>query len=147
MTSPSQDVLEKVFGYPKFKGQQEAVIEAALQGRDSLVIMPTGGGKSLCYQIPAMLREGTGLIVSPLIALMQDQVTALHELGIEAEFLNSSQSLDESRDVMSRLRQGKLQLLYVAPERLAMQQTRSMLRDIPISLIAIDEAHCVSMGS
>ena len=144
MTSPSQDVLEKVFGYPKFKGQQEAVIEAALQGRDSLVIMPTGGGKSLCYQIPAMLREGTGLIVSPLIALMQDQVTALHELGIEAEFLNSSQSLDESRDVMSRLRQGKLQLLYVAPERLAMQQTRSMLRDIPISLIAIDEAHCVS---
>ncbi|MCH8336675.1 MAG: DNA helicase RecQ [Proteobacteria bacterium] len=144
MSLSSQNILQKVFGYPEFKGQQEAIIEAALQGRDSLVIMPTGGGKSLCYQIPAMLREGTGLVVSPLIALMQDQVTALHELGIAAEFLNSSQSLDERRDVTSRLRQGRLQLLYIAPERLATEQTRSLLRDIPLSMIAIDEAHCVS---
>ncbi|MGI9260481.1 MAG: DNA helicase RecQ, partial [Woeseiaceae bacterium] len=113
-------------------------------GRDSLVIMPTGGGKSLCYQIPAMLREGTGLVVSPLIALMQDQVTALRELGIAAEFLNSSQSPDERREVMTRLRQGELQLLYVAPERLVTGHTRSLLRDIPLSIIAIDEAHCVS---
>ena len=144
MNLSSKSILNEVFGYPEFRGQQQAIIEAALQGRDSLVIMPTGGGKSLCYQIPAMLRQGTGLVVSPLIALMQDQVTALHEFGIEAAFLNSSQSPDERRDVMAKLRQGHLQLLYVAPERLATEQTRSMLRDIPISLIAIDEAHCVS---
>ncbi len=144
MNLSPQNILKDVFGYPEFKGQQQAVIEAALHGRDSLVIMPTGGGKSLCYQIPAMLREGTGLIVSPLIALMQDQVMALHELGIEANFLNSSQSFDEMRDVTAKLRQGKLQLLYVAPERLVNEQTRSLLRDIPLSIIAIDEAHCVS---
>ena len=141
--SPRQ-VLENVFGYPAFKGQQQSIIEATLQGRDSLVIMPTGGGKSLCYQIPAMLREGTGLVVSPLIALMQDQVTALRELGIEAEFLNSSQSPEERRAVMTKLRQGRLQLLYVAPERLVTEHTRSLLRDIPLSIIAVDEAHCVS---
>jgi ATP-dependent DNA helicase RecQ len=139
-----QKILEDVFGYPEFRGQQQSIIEATLQGRDSLVIMPTGGGKSLCYQIPAMLREGVGLVISPLIALMQDQVTALHELGIEAGFLNSSQSPDERREVMSKLRQGKLQLLYVAPERLVTEHTRSLLRDIPLSIIAIDEAHCVS---
>jgi ATP-dependent DNA helicase RecQ len=106
--------------------------------------MPTGGGKSLCYQIPAILKEGTGLVVSPLIALMQDQVTALRELGIEAGFLNSSQSPDERREVMTKLRQGRLQLLYVAPERLVTEHTKSLLRDIPLSVIAIDEAHCVS---
>jgi superfamily II DNA helicase RecQ len=101
--------------------------------------MPTGGGKSLCYQIPALLREGTGLVVSPLIALMQDQVTALRELGIEAEFLNSSQSPEERREVMAKLRQGSLQLLYVAPERLVTEHTKALLRDIPLSIIAIDE--------
>jgi len=145
MTSLSpQQVLEDVFGYPEFRGQQQSIIEATLEGRDSLVIMPTGGGKSLCYQIPAMLREGTGLVVSPLIALMQDQVTALRELGIEAEFLNSSQSSEEQRAVMTKLRQRKLQLLYVAPERLVTEHTKSLLRGIPLSIIAIDEAHCVS---
>ena len=144
MSRTPQKVLEDVFGYAEFRGQQQSIIEATLQGRDSLVIMPTGGGKSLCYQIPAMLREGTGLVVSPLIALMQDQVTALRELGIEAEFLNSSQSPDERREVMTRLRQGALQLLYVAPERLVTEHTKSLLRDIPLSVIAIDEAHCVS---
>lgn len=142
-TSP-QIILKDVFGYRNFRGEQQAIIEAAMDGRDSLVIMPTGGGKSLCYQIPAMLREGTGLVISPLIALMQDQVTALNELGIAAEFLNSSQSFDESQAVIARLRRGELQLLYVAPERLATEQTRALLREIPISLIAIDEAHCVS---
>ena len=144
MNQSSKNTLNEVFGYPEFRGQQEAIIEATLEGRDSLVIMPTGGGKSLCYQIPAMLRQGTGLVVSPLIALMQDQVTALHEFGIEAGFLNSSQSPDERREVMTRLRQGHLQLLYVAPERLVTDHTRSLLRDIPLSIIAIDEAHCVS---
>ncbi len=144
MSLSPKEVLEDVFGYPEFRGQQQSIIEATLQGRDSLVIMPTGGGKSLCYQIPAMLKEGTGLIVSPLIALMQDQVTALRELGIAAEFLNSSQSPDERREVMTKLRQGRLQLLYVAPERLVTEHTKSLLRDIPLSIIAIDEAHCVS---
>ena len=144
MSLSAQKVLEDVFGYPEFRGQQQSIIEATLQGRDSLVIMPTGGGKSLCYQIPAMLKEGTGLVVSPLIALMQDQVTALRELGIAAEFLNSSQSPDERREVMAKLRQGRLQLLYVAPERLVTEHTKSLLRDIPLSIIAIDEAHCVS---
>jgi len=139
-----QSLLKEVFGYRSFRGEQQSIIEAAMAGCDSLVIMPTGGGKSLCYQIPSILREGTGLVVSPLIALMQDQVTALNELGIAAEFLNSSQSYDEMRDVVSRLKRGELQLLYIAPERLAMEQTRAMLREIPISLIAIDEAHCVS---
>ena len=144
MSRTPQNVLEEVFGYAEFRGQQQSIIEATLQGRDSLVIMPTGGGKSLCYQIPAMLREGTGLVVSPLIALMQDQVTALRELGIEAAFLNSSQSPEERREVMTKLRQGRLQLLYVAPERLVTEHTKSLLRDIPLSVIAIDEAHCVS---
>jgi ATP-dependent DNA helicase RecQ len=144
MSLSPQKVLEDVFGYAEFRGEQQSIIEATLEGRDSLVIMPTGGGKSLCYQIPAILNEGTGLVVSPLIALMQDQVTALRELGIAAEFLNSSQSPDERREVMSKLRQGKLQLLYVAPERLVTEHTRSLLRDIPLSIIAIDEAHCVS---
>ena len=142
-TSP-QTILKDVFGYRNFRGEQQAIIEAAVDGRDSLVIMPTGGGKSLCYQIPAMLREGTGLVISPLIALMQDQVAALNENGIAAEFLNSSQSFDEMRAVTAKLRRGELQLLYVAPERLNTEHTRALLREIPISMIAIDEAHCVS---
>jgi ATP-dependent DNA helicase RecQ len=144
MNLSPQKVLEDVFGYSEFRGQQLSIIEATLEGRDSLVIMPTGGGKSLCYQIPAILKAGTGLVVSPLIALMQDQVTALRELGIAAEFLNSSQSPDERREVMTKLRQGRLQLLYVAPERLVTEHTKGLLRDIPLSIIAIDEAHCVS---
>ena len=144
MQNTPKHILNTVFGYPEFRGQQQAIIEAALEGRDSLVLMPTGGGKSLCYQIPAMLRDGTGLVVSPLIALMQDQVAALSELGIEAGFLNSSQSYEEQQDVIARLRQGSLQLLYVAPERLATGHTRALLREVPISMIAIDEAHCVS---
>ncbi len=144
MIESPRHILNDVFGYSEFRGRQQAIIDAALQGRDSLVLMPTGGGKSLCYQIPAMLRHGTGLVVSPLIALMHDQVAALGEVGIEAAYLNSSQSSDEKRRVMLKLRQGELQLLYVAPERLATEQTRSLLSDIPVSLIAIDEAHCVS---
>ncbi len=129
MQNSSKNILNTVFGYPEFRGQQQAIIEAALAGRDSLVLMPTGGGKSLCYQIPAMLKEGTGLVVSPLIALMQDQVAALNELGIEADFLNSSLSYEEQQDVIARLRQGSLQLLYVAPERLANAPYRALLRE------------------
>ncbi|MDX1481299.1 MAG: DNA helicase RecQ [Woeseiaceae bacterium] len=138
------EILRDVFGYERFRGDQAAVIDAVLAGRDALVLMPTGGGKSLCYQVPALIRDGAGLVVSPLIALMQDQVRALEELGIEAAFLNSTLSQEEQADVIRRLRAGDIQLLYVAPERLVQPGTRSMLADVPLALIAIDEAHCVS---
>ncbi len=143
MTTPHQ-LLDEVFGYSAFRGEQEPAIRAALAGRDSLVVMPTGGGKSLCYQIPALLRDGVGLIVSPLIALMQDQVTALHELGIDAAYLNSSLSPEAQHEVIDRLHHGRLKLLYVAPERLMQPHTKALFYDIPVSIIAIDEAHCVS---
>ena len=138
------DILRDVFGYPEFRGDQRAVIDSALAGRDSLVLMPTGGGKSLCFQIPSLLREGTGLVVSPLIALMQDQVSALRELSLDADYLNSTLTGAEQRDVIKRLEAGDLDLLYVAPERLMQPQTLELLRRQRISLIAIDEAHCVS---
>jgi ATP-dependent DNA helicase RecQ len=142
--SSATDALQSVFGYRDFRGQQAQVIEFAMAGRDALVVMPTGGGKSLCYQIPALLRDGTGLVVSPLIALMQDQVTGLRELGVDADFLNSSQTAEQQKAVIARLQSGQLQLLYVAPERLAGQQTRDLLQRARLSVIAIDEAHCVS---
>jgi ATP-dependent DNA helicase RecQ len=140
----SQQILRGVFGYERFRGHQAAIIDAVLAGRDALVLMPTGGGKSLCYQVPALIREGAGLVVSPLIALMQDQVRALDALGIEAAFLNSSLSPQEQADVIRRLQAGRIQLLYVAPERLVQPQTQALLAGIPLALIAIDEAHCVS---
>jgi len=140
------ELLRDVFGYPEFRGHQKAIIDAALAGRDALVLMPTGGGKSLCYQIPALVREGTGLVVSPLIALMEDQVGALRELGIEAAFLNSSLSLPKQRDVIERLQGGRLDLLYVAPERLMQPQTQEMLRAVPLSIVAIDEAAFTALG-
>ena len=140
----SQRILREVFGYERFRGHQAAIIEAVLAGRDALVLMPTGGGKSLCYQVPALIRDGAGLVVSPLIALMQDQVRALDALGIEAAFLNSSLGPREQADVIRRLERGEIQLLYVAPERLVQPQTQALLAGIPIALIAIDEAHCVS---
>jgi ATP-dependent DNA helicase RecQ len=137
-------LLRDTFGYPAFRGHQRAIIDAVLAGRDALVLMPTGGGKSLCYQIPAMLRAGTGLVVSPLIALMEDQVNALREAGVNAEYLNSSLTSARQREVIVRLKAGELDLLYVAPERLLQPQSRELLRGVPLSLIAIDEAHCVS---
>ncbi|MEX2123663.1 MAG: DNA helicase RecQ [Woeseia sp.] len=136
--------MHDVFGFTGFQGEQEAAIVAALAGQDSLVLMPTGGGKSLCYQIPALLGDGTALVISPLIALMQDQVAALHELGIEAAYLNSTLSFNEQQRVISKLRNRELKLLYVAPERLLQEQTQALLTSVPVSLIAIDEAHCVS---
>jgi ATP-dependent DNA helicase RecQ len=144
MPDSPQQILHDVFGYERFRGHQAAIIEAVLAGRDALVLMPTGGGKSLCYQVPALIREGAALVVSPLIALMQDQVRALDELGIEAAFLNSSLSPQDQADVIRRLKAGKVQLLYVAPERLVQPRTQSLLAGIPLALIAIDEAHCVS---
>ncbi len=140
----SRDLLQDTFGYTEFIGQQETAIDAALAGQDSLVLMPTGGGKSLCYQVPALMRDGVGLVISPLIALMQDQVRALHELGIEAAYLNSSLSREAQQQVIDRLRNNELDLLYVAPERLVKSEMRALLSTVPISIIAIDEAHCVS---
>jgi ATP-dependent DNA helicase RecQ len=136
--------LRELYGYPDFRGPQEAVIAHVLAGRDALVLMPTGGGKSLCYQLPAVLREGCGLVVSPLIALMQDQVAALRQVGVSAAYLNSTLSPAAQRAVLDEVREGRLELLYVAPERLLQQQTLDFLAAQRIALIAVDEAHCVS---
>jgi ATP-dependent DNA helicase RecQ len=141
---PARRVLREVFGYSSFRGQQAAIIEAALSGRDSLVLMPTGGGKSLCYQIPALVRDGVGVVVSPLIALMEDQVGALREAGVAAAFLNSTLRRAEQNEVIADLRHGRLKLLYLAPERLLQAETLALLREATISIVAIDEAHCVS---
>ena len=139
-----KSILNDVYGYHEFRGDQEAAIDAALNGRDSLVLQPTGGGKSICYQIPAMLMDGVTLVVSPLIALMQDQVAALEQLDIDAAFLNSTLSGEEQGDIYRRLANGDIKLLYVAPERLLQGQTIQRLQSVNIVLIAIDEAHCVS---
>jgi ATP-dependent DNA helicase RecQ len=138
------ELLRRVFGYESFRGDQQQIVEHVIAGGDALVLMPTGGGKSLCYQVPALVREGTGVVISPLIALMQDQVDALRAVGVRAEFLNSTQSLDEVRDVERRLLAGEIDLLYLAPERLILERTGQLLDRATISLFAIDEAHCVS---
>jgi ATP-dependent DNA helicase RecQ len=137
-------LLEEVFGYPAFRGHQAQVIAHVAGGGDALVLMPTGSGKSLCYQIPALLREGVGVVVSPLIALMQDQVAALAELGVRAAFLNSTLSGAQAAEVERRVRRGELDLLYVAPERLLTARCLDLLAESRLALIAIDEAHCVS---
>ncbi|AKX56141.1 ATP-dependent DNA helicase RecQ [Thiopseudomonas alkaliphila] len=136
--------LKQVFGYDAFRGQQAAIIEQVVTGHDALVLMPTGGGKSLCYQLPALLREGLAVVVSPLIALMQDQVSTLLEQGVQAAALNSSQSYEEQKQIADQLRSGQLKLLYVAPERLLQPRMLAFLQRLQISLFAIDEAHCVS---
>src|SRR3954449_4715098 len=137
-------ILNEVFGYASFRGQQAEIIEHVASGGDALVLMPTGSGKSLCYQIPALLRDGVGVVVSPLIALMQDQVAALAELGVRAAFLNSTLSGAQAADAESRVRRGALDLAYVAPERLLAGRCLEMLSASRLALIAIDEAHCVS---
>lgn len=137
-------VLEHVFGYHHFRGPQEAVIRCLIAGQDALVLMPTGGGKSLCYQIPALIREGVGVVISPLIALMQDQVNALDELGVRAGFLNSTLTAQEVWQTELALEHGELDLLYVAPERLLQERTLTLLHNSKIALFAIDEAHCVA---
>jgi ATP-dependent DNA helicase RecQ len=144
MPSPALQTLQSVFGYPAFRGEQQAIVDHVVDGGDALVLMPTGGGKSLCYQIPALLREGTAIIVSPLIALMQDQVDALRQLGVEAAFLNSSLDAAGQREVERRFAAGALKLLYVAPERLLTERCLGLLARVPVALFAIDEAHCVS---
>ena len=142
--SDALQVLHRVFGYDSFRGAQQDVIEHLIGGGDALVLMPTGGGKSLCYQIPALVRPGTGVVISPLIALMQDQVDALRALGVRAGFLNSTQELAQRRQVEADFIAGHLDLLYLAPERLAAESTLRLLDRGSIALFAIDEAHCVS---
>ena len=142
--SQALHILQTIFGYPSFRGQQGEIVGHVAAGGDALVLMPTGGGKSLCYQIPAMLREGVGVVVSPLIALMQDQVDALAEVGVRAAFLNSTQTYEEASQIERRVRSGDLDLVYVAPERLLTPRCLDLLESSKIALFAIDEAHCVS---
>ena len=144
MQRAPREVLDRVFGFGEFRGEQEAIIEHVTDGGDCLVVMPTGGGKSLCYQVPALLRDGVAVVVSPLIALMQDQVDGLLQLGVRAGFLNSTLAFDEVRTVEGNVRAGALDLLYVAPERLMGERTLGLLDRSRLALFAIDEAHCVS---
>ena len=143
-TSSPHAILRRVFGYDSFRGQQEEIIHHLLMGGDALVLMPTGGGKSLCYQIPALIRSGITIVISPLIALMQDQVSALLQLGLRAAYLNSSLTFEQVKGVSKQLRQGELDLLYVSPEKLVTPRFLEFLEPLPITLFAIDEAHCVS---
>ena len=138
------DILQQTFGYPSFRGPQETVIQTVIDGGDALVLMPTGGGKSLCYQIPALARCGCGIVISPLVALMQDQVNAMRELGVRASFLNSTLDAATAADVERALLESELDLLYIAPERLTQNRTLELLKRCEIALFAIDEAHCVS---
>jgi ATP-dependent DNA helicase RecQ len=143
-TQQALQVLQDVFGYPAFRGQQAEIIEVVARGGDALVLMPTGGGKSLCYQIPALVRDGVGVVVSPLIALMQDQVDALAEVGVRAAFLNSTQTWQQAALIEKKVQNGQLDLVYVAPERLMTPRCLELLASSKIALFAIDEAHCVS---
>ena len=135
----AQSILQKTFGYSEFRHNQQQIVQQLIDGGDAFVLMPTGGGKSLCYQIPSLTREGVGVIVSPLIALMQDQVDTLNQLGIRAAYLNSTLSSEEARDVQQALFNDELDMLYVAPERLLGEHTLQMLERCKISLFAIDE--------
>ncbi|MFI5745774.1 DNA helicase RecQ [Streptomyces sp. NPDC051644] len=142
--SDARRTLHRVFGYEAFRGEQEAIVDHVVTGGDAVVLMPTGGGKSLCYQIPALVRSGTGIVISPLIALMQDQVDALRALGVRAGFINSTQDFDERRSMEAQFLAGELDLLYLAPERLRLDTTLGLLSRGEISVFAIDEAHCVA---
>jgi ATP-dependent DNA helicase RecQ len=144
MSESALTILNTTYGYPQFRGHQAAVIDTIAQGRDALVLMPTGGGKSLCYQIPSLLRAGVGIIVSPLIALMQDQVDNLLQLGVRAAFLNSTLDSQAQWEIEQQLLRGELDMLYIAPERLVLERTLQFLERCEIALFAIDEAHCVS---
>ncbi len=144
MLNAARTLLRQTFGFADFHPQQAEVIAAILAGHDALVLMPTGGGKSLCYQIPSMLLDGTGIVVSPLIALMQNQVLALRQAGVQAEYLNSSLDYGQQQAIEMRLRSGQLDLLYIAPERLLLPRTLELLGQLKLALFAIDEAHCVS---
>lgn len=142
--SKALEILNNTFGYAEFRHNQAEIVETVIAGKDALVLMPTGGGKSLCYQIPALVREGIGVVISPLIALMQDQVDALNQLGVRAAFLNSTLSYEQRKQVESDLRNEALDFIYIAPERLSNEGTLQLLSQCKIALFAVDEAHCVS---
>jgi len=144
MSNSALEILHSLYGYDSFRGHQAEIIETVSAGNNALVLMPTGGGKSLCYQIPSLVRDGVGVIISPLIALMQDQVDAMQQLGVKAAFLNSSLSHSEQNSIEQQLRAGQLDLLYIAPERLIQPYTQELLANCKLALFAIDEAHCVS---
>jgi ATP-dependent DNA helicase RecQ len=144
MTQSPRDILHSIFGYESFRGPQEAIVDTIIAGGDALVLMPTGGGKSLCYQVPALARSGTAIVVSPLIALMQDQVASLVQSGVRAAYLSSTLDWQQAQAIESQLLDGRLDLLYIAPERLVTARMLDMLSRIHIALFAIDEAHCVS---
>ncbi len=144
MLEQAQRILKDVFGYDSFRGRQGAIIERVASGGDALVLMPTGGGKSLCFQVPALLRDGLAVVVSPLIALMDDQVATLEELGVAAVALNSTLEAEQQRDIAARIRRGEIKMLYLAPERLVQPRMLDFLQQLQIALFAIDEAHCVS---
>lgn len=144
MNQDPLQILQRIYGYSSFRGHQQAVIQTVVSGQNAFVLMPTGAGKSLCYQIPAMCRKGVGIIISPLIALMQDQVAALNQLGIAAKAINSTTDAADSRSTKSAMRDGTLDMLYVAPERVLMPDFLELLDACPIALFAIDEAHCLS---
>ena len=143
-TTDTLSILKSRFGYDSFRGHQDEIIRNVLANRDSLVLMPTGGGKSLCYQLPALMFEGITLVISPLVALMKDQVDALNAKGIAASFINSSLTASEIGQVEEQVRRGQVKILYVAPERLSVEGFWRFLNSLNLSLIAIDEAHCIS---
>ncbi|MBQ6029324.1 MAG: ATP-dependent DNA helicase RecQ, partial [Treponema sp.] len=146
MQKTPEQILKSVFGYDKFRPGQREIIQNILEGRDTLAVMPTGGGKSLCYQIPALIFDGITVVVSPLISLMQDQVGSLLENGVSAAFLNSTLNLDEYKKTVRDIKSGGAKLLYLSPEALATERVKSILReaDVPVSCVTIDEAHCIS---
>ena len=144
MSKQPKELLKTVFGYDEFRPLQEEIINRTLEGNDSFVLMPTGGGKSMCFQIPALCMDGITIVVSPLISLMKDQVQALKSNGIKADFFNSSISPEEENAVIDRAMKGELQLLYLSPEKL-ISVSNTWLRELNIKLVAVDEAHCVSM--
>ena len=144
MDNPAHQILKTVFGYDNFRFQQEEIVAHLIDGGDALVLMPTGGGKSLCYQIPSIVRPGVGIVISPLIALMQDQVDAMKLVGVRAAFLNSTQTSESVRNIEQALYNNELDLLYISPERLTMPAMLNLIESLSVSLFAIDEAHCVS---
>jgi len=143
-SSQALELLKSRYGFDQFRFQQADIVQTLVDGGDALVLMPTGGGKSVCYQIPAMIRDGVGIVISPLIALMQDQVSALNAMGIRASYINSTQSSSARREVELKMLNNELDLVYVAPERLNTAEFMQLLERTTIALFAIDEAHCVS---
>jgi len=144
MIAKANEVLQTFFGYEQFREGQKEIVEKVLKGHDTIGILPTGGGKSICYQVPALCLEGITLVISPLISLMKDQVDSLAQSGIHATYINSSLTGEEIDQRIMKVKKGEYRLLYIAPERLESPSFLSFLQDLPLSIVAIDEAHCVS---